>query len=286
MLSCISATERAYIETGVEKGVRVDGRAPHELRRLHVFSGDLPHASGAARAVVGSTDVLAVVKAELVPCSGAEAVSGSAAAAAAAVGARSAVDVTALVHTGATGGRRGADDGAELAATLQRFLNAPGIIDLAALVALAGAWEWRLTVDVVVSSSDGGVLDVAAAAAVAALRTTRLPKLRAVKTEGGSELKLDDNPAAFDELPFANALPVLVTIQHVRGLKLVDTTALEETCSTGAVSVGVGPTNRICFMSAHGSGLTPHVLHEALLAAVQLAPRTRAAIATFEAAIR
>ena len=287
MLSNVSLRERDFIESGVAKGVRLDGRAPHEFRRLRIVSGDLPHASGSARATVGSTDVLAVVKAELVPC-GSGGSGGVGDTAGSSAGARSvgAVDVSALVHTTSAAGGRRADDGAELAAALQRLLSAPGIIDFDALVALPGAWAWHLSVDLVVSASDGGVLDVAAAATAAALRTTRLPKLRAVKTEGGAELKLDDNPAAFDVLPFCNSLPVVVTLQHVRGFALVDATALEEACSTGAVSVGIGPTDRVCFMSARGSGLTPKVLHEGLLAAVGCAQRVRDAITAFEASNR
>lgn len=59
---------------------------------------------------------------------------------------------------------------------LQRFLNTSGVLPRKALCIEAGAAVWTLYLDVVCISADGGILDAAALAAVAALADCKLPK--------------------------------------------------------------------------------------------------------------
>ena len=243
---------------GVAKGVRLDGRSPHEARRLCIVSADVPFASGSARASLGgsATNVLAVVKAELSACS---------------VLGGGTIECAAHVHAGA-------DSGAEIAAAVLRVFSAPGVVDLAALVVQPGVWAWRISIDLVVLLDDGSLLDTAVAAAHAALRNARVPALRVIKTEGGAELELDDDPGAAQMLPFALTLPAAVTLHLCGGRALVDATAAEAACAEGKVTVGVSPTGGVVFFAAEGKGIAPRELHEAILAAPKLAARIFAAI--------
>jgi exosome complex component RRP42 len=261
----LSSSERSFIEKGVCKGVRLDGRAPHEARRLLIVPYDVPFASGGARASIGSgTDVLAVVKAELTACSAAGG---------------GYFECAAHMHEGAhADSRASADRGADLADSLLRIFCAPGMIDLSSLVVQPGVWAWRVSVDIVVYADDGSLLDTAVAAAHAALRAARVPTLRAVKTEGGHELELSDDPGSEQALPFAHALPVTVTLLAVGGRTIVDASAEETACAQGTVSVGVSPAGRVIFLSAQGENFQPSSLHEAILAASKLAPRVYSAI--------
>ena len=66
--STTSSSERLYIERGIELGVRNDGRGLLGMRSVRVVLGELPHAHGSARCIVGASDteVMVSVKAELV----------------------------------------------------------------------------------------------------------------------------------------------------------------------------------------------------------------------------
>ena len=141
----LSASERAYIERGIQLGVRNDGRGNLGMRRVRVVVGELPHAHGSARCVLGAsaTEVLVSVKAELV---------------ALVPGAALAPCVECAAQT-LVGGSGAAEDSA-LAAALQALLGAPGVVPRAALaVAPAGRWQWRLLVDALVLAEDGCALD-------------------------------------------------------------------------------------------------------------------------------
>lgn len=63
----ISKAERAFIQGGVDAGVRGDGRGRLDYRFVSVDTGLLPQANGSARVTLvnASTDVLGAVKAEL-----------------------------------------------------------------------------------------------------------------------------------------------------------------------------------------------------------------------------
>ena len=259
----LSQSERSYILKGVSKGVRHDGRSPHEPRRLVITHADVPFSSGSARASLGlgGTNVLAIIKADLSSCS--------------ATGGGT-LECAAQIHASADADARATSDGGpELAASILRILSAPGVLDLSSLIVQPNVWAWRISIDIVVLLDDGSLLDTAIAAVHAALRATRVPSLRVIKTEGGSELELNDDPGAAQMLPFINSLPVTVTLHLLSGRSIVDATHTEALCAEGTITVGVKSNDSIVYFIAQGmEGMQPHALHEAILAAPKLAQRT------------
>lgn len=61
----VSKAEREYLVECMEHDVRPDGRANDAYRTLSIATGFLAQASGSARVLLGSTDVVVGVKAEL-----------------------------------------------------------------------------------------------------------------------------------------------------------------------------------------------------------------------------
>jgi exosome complex RNA-binding protein Rrp42 (RNase PH superfamily) len=265
----LSVSERAYIERGIQLDVRNDGRGNLGMRRVRVTVNELPHAHGSARCVLGAsaTEVLVSVKAELV---------------AVVPGAPEAPCVECAAQTLVGGG--GAAEDSALAAALQALLGAPGAVPRAALaVAPAGRWQWRLLVDALVLAEDGSALDAASVAAAAALRATRLPALRAVRSGSASgagagapeglELELNDDPGAAWALPCAASLPLALTLHYVKGLAVVDATAEEVACATASACIGVSPSGSVCFVASSGrEGIAPQELGAAIAAAQKLVP--------------
>jgi len=251
-----------FIESGISKGVRSDGRAVQSLRSLRVTQGELPGAHGSARCSLGggATEVLATVKAELVSL---------------AEGGVPGVECSAHVLAGGGEGgdagdaRREAECAGELAATLQAVLGAPGAVPAAALEVVARRWGWRLAVDALVLASDGGVAEAALLAAHAALRAARLPALRvargaeaaaAAAAAGGAgavELELDDDPGAAAPLPLADTLPLCVSLHAVRGVALLDASGEEEACAASRVRVALNRGGGVCFLDSSGREGTP-----------------------------
>jgi exosome complex component RRP42 len=264
----LSAAERTFIEAGITKGVRSDGRAVQSLRLVRLTTGALPGAHGSARCALGGgrTEVLVTVKAELVDLS-----QGGA------LGVECAAHVLAGGGEGGDAGdaRREAESAGELAGALQAVLGAPGAVPAGALEVVAARWGWRLTVDALVLASDGGLVEAALLAAHAALRSARLPLLRAARgagapppasgTAGAVELELDDDPGAAQPLPLADTLPLCVALASVRGVQLLDASGEEEACAASRVRVGLNRAGAVCYIDASGrEGAPPAHLGVAL----------------------
>ena len=274
----LSAAERSFIEAGITKGVRSDGRSVQSLRPLQLTTGELPGAHGSARCRVGggATEVLATVKAELVNL-----------AEGGALGVECSAHVLAGGGEGGDAGdaRREAECAAELGAALQAVLGAPGVVPGSALVVVAARWGWRLAVDALVLASDGGVVEAALLAAHAALRSARLPALRvargaeaaaAAAAAGGGgavELELDDDPGAAVALPVGDTLPLCVSLHAVRGVALLDAGGEEEACAASRVRVALNRRGEVCLLSSGGrEGAPPEDLGVALAVARAVVP--------------
>ena len=184
----LSASERAFIERGISKGVRSDGRAAQSIRPLRITLNELPAAHGSARCSLGcgATEVLVSIKAELV-CAPSASAPSLATPPPPPIECSAHLLAGSAAEAGLSDARGEAACASELAAALQALLGAPGAIPSEALQAVPGGrWSWRLAIDALVVASDGALLDVALLAAHAALRCARLPRLRRAKgAEGG-----------------------------------------------------------------------------------------------------
>jgi exosome complex RNA-binding protein Rrp42 (RNase PH superfamily) len=261
----LSSSERGYIERGIQLGVRNDGRTGLSMRRVRVVLNELPHSHGSARCVVGAsaTEVLVSVKAELVSLLGLS-------------------SPPAFVECAAqtlVGGSGAAEDSA-LAAALQALLGGPNVFPADALTVVPGRWQWRLLVDALVLAEDGGVLDAASVAAAAALRATRLPALRVLRSGGpppapeAIDLELNDDPGAAWAIPSAAAsIPLALTLHYIKGLAVVDASAEEVACATASACIGINPSGQVTYLQTSGKeGLPTQELGIAIAAAQKLVP--------------
>lgn len=126
---------------------------------------------------------------------------------------------------------------------LQMFLNMSGILPRTSLCIAPGELCWSVHVDMVCLSDDGGVLDAAALAAVAALHDCRLPSV-----VSGTE----DGRPIFDATTTQKLALVGMPILSSFGLYdstylLADTTAFEQALSAGCLHIGLGAEDKDAF---------------------------------------
>jgi len=175
--------KKHFIARLVENGRRIDGRKFDEVRELKVETNIIDSkAEGSALVNLGGTEVLCGVKviagepwsdqpdtgilmtgAELVPIASPEFEAG-----------------------------RPGEDAIELARVVDRGIRESKMIDFEKLVIKSGEKVWMVCVDLHVLNHNGNLLDASSMAAVAALKTTWLPKFEdgAVVREKSGDLPL------------------------------------------------------------------------------------------------
>ena len=133
------------------------------------------------------------------------------------------------------------DEAQALTRKLQTFLDSSNVVPRTALEIAHDAAVWCLYVDIVVLSADGGLLDAAALAAVAALKDTTLPK--AVYDVDTRKCVCEDT---YKPLELA-CQPTLVTfviydsyVNANRTYLLADPNAFEESLISAKIEIGIG----------------------------------------------
>lgn len=132
------------------------------------------------------------------------------------------------------------DEAQALTRRLQKFLDSSGVVPRAALEIAHDAAVWCLYVDIVVLSADGGLLDAAALAAVAALKNTTLPK--AVFDTDTRSCVCEDTytPLKLSCQPILATFGIYDSYVHAnRTYLLADPSAFEESLISAKVEVGM-----------------------------------------------
>lgn len=292
-VALLSASERSYILGGLVEGVRSDGRSRVGVRAVRVETGVVPQANGSARVLVGSTEVVVGLKAELgtpsadAPQLGRLEVSADLSPLAgpgvrSRGGGEAAAEVAAAVAGALAGGRVegsgvdgatmgvDADDDADSSFAASRLLSQ--------LCIAPGVACWVLYVDVTVVSLDASPALAASAAALAALATARLPEatLETDEETGEPDVELGELTKALDPRPF----PVLVTAALApAGGWALDPTAAEETAAGATLAVAVAGDGAVVGLSTRGEGaVETAALLEAIEAATEAGRKLHAAI--------
>lgn len=107
--------------------------------------------------------------------------------------------------------------------TMPLLPDAGAGLELGQLCIIAGKTCWHLAVDALVLNDGGNVLDAISIASLAALKSTRIPKVNVVQTDSNDdpELELDDDPDS--SLPLTTtSVPVIVSVSQVRAPLQVD----------------------------------------------------------------
>lgn len=242
-----SEAERTYIIDGVKAGIRSDGRGCLDFRPLQLELSLVLQANGSARLLLGETDVLVGVKAELGSPSPHHPDQGQ-------------VQVTVECSSVASPeyeGRGGEEWASALSRTLQETLagGAHGGygLDLCSLCLLPGRTCWRVYVDGLILNDGGNVLDALSLATLAALGSTRLPRVEVMAGEEDEEpqVELDDDLNNMQPL-VVDQVPLIITLNMVGPRLVVDLTSEEELCASTSLQVAVTRTGRLCGMGQQG----------------------------------
>lgn len=226
-----------YVLKVLESGERVDGRKMDQFRDIKLETGIIKRAEGSGRVKIGKTDVIVGVKMDLgepfpdIPDMGVL---------------RTGAEFTPIASPDFESGPPG-EDATELARVVDRGIRESESIDLEKLCLKKGEKVWTLFIDVHIINHDGNLIDASALAAVAALKTAKIPKLEDDKIIRD---KLEK------KLPILHE-PITITVGKVSDKYIIDPTKEEEEVLDSKISIAVREDGKICAMQKSGSlGLT------------------------------
>ncbi|XP_006848982.2 exosome complex component RRP42 [Amborella trichopoda] len=270
----LSLGEKNYIKGGIADDLRCDGRRRLDYRSIAIDTGVIPQANGSARVRMGSTDVIASVKAELGKPSSYRHDCGK---------------VSIFVDCSPTAapmfeGRGGDELSTELSVALERCLlggksGSGAGIDLSSLKIVEGKMCWDLYIDGLVISSDGNLLDALGIAIKAALSNTGIPKVEAMPgTSAEEEPEIDISDDEFTRLD-SSKVPIIVTLTKVGRHYVVDATIEEESQMSSAVSMSVNRQGDVCGLTKRGgAGLDPSIIIDMVSVAKHLSQQLIATV--------
>lgn len=224
----ISCVKRDYIIDLVKQGKRVDGRALDQMREAVVEKGLIKTANGSAKVKLGKTQVLVGVKlmhAEPFPDTPESGVL--------------IVNAELLPLASPTfepGPPR--VEAIELARVIDRGIRESDAIDLDKLGIKPGEDVWSVFIDIDVLDHDGGLIDAAALASIAALTDVKPPK---------------DEDWKLPEFPLSK-LPVAVTVAKIDDRLVVDPCLDEERVMDARLTITTIEDGSICAIQKGGRG--------------------------------
>ncbi len=206
------------------KGMRFDGRKAHDFRELSITFGPSNMAEGSAIVKLGKTEVIAGVKMNVGEPYPNEEENGTMTVS---------VDLLPLSSSRYEAGPP-KFDATEIGRLVDRGLRDCGMIDFKKLCIKVGEKVWTIYIDIYSLNDDGNILDAASIAAVAALRSAKMPvydeKTGRVQfgewTDKGIPLNL-------------SVMPLNITFHKIGDKFLIDPTAIEEDASDSRIAIGM-----------------------------------------------
>lgn len=230
--------KKESIKTLIAKGLRVDGRKLDEYRKIIIEPNYIPKAEGSALVRIGETIVLVGIKMEVgqpfpdTPDEGVLMVNAE------------------FVPLASPTFEPGPPDenAIELARVIDRSLREIKVIDLEKLAIVPGQKVWIVWVDIYVLNHAGNLLDASSLATMAALMTTKIPKVEVEENEIKIDKTMKEQP-----LPL-NHRVVTVTVGKLDEYLLVDPTDEEELVLDAKLAISVSEDGRIAGMQKMGPG--------------------------------
>jgi len=222
-----------YVLKLLESGERVDGRKMDQFRDIKLETGIIKRAEGSTRIKIGKTDVIVGVKMDLgepfpdIPDMGVL---------------RTGAEFTPIASEDFESGPPG-EDATELARVVDRGIRESESIDLEKLCLKEGEKVWTVFVDVHIINHDGNLIDASALAAVAALKTAKIPKIEKDKIIRD---KLEK------KLPLSHE-PITVTIGKISDKFIMDLTKEEEEVLDSKLTVAIREDGKVCAMQKSGN---------------------------------
>lgn len=236
------------IRNYIESGKRFDGRKVEEFREITIETGISKNAEGSARVKIGNTEVIAgvkmdvgtpypdsldkgnlIVSAELLPLSSS----------------RYEIGPPKI-------------ESIELARIIDRIVRESKYIKLDELCITPGEKVWNVYIDIYSLNADGNLLDAAGLAAIAALRSAKIPKY------DKKEEKVQFGEWSDKKVPLKDESPISITFYKVGNTLIVDPTLEEEDVSETRITIGSYDNIVSSMQKGNSKELTVEEMHKAL----------------------
>jgi exosome complex component RRP42 len=242
-MDIVTDIEREQILNLLREGKRIDGRGFDDIRPIKVTQNIITKAEGSAEAWLGESRVLAGVKIQVgkpfpdTPDEGVVITSS---------------ELFPIASPTFELGPPG-EQAIELARVVDRGIRHSSAINRQELCIKAGAAVYMLLVDLYVIADHGNLIDVSTIAAIGALLSTKLPKVK-ISEEGESEV-LEETI----ELKMG-APPLTITFAKIGNSIIADPSLEEERVLDGRLSISIDGDDAISSMQKWGT--VPFTLQE------------------------
>lgn len=232
----IPLLRRDLIIASLKQGERLDGRGLHDLRRISIRTGYVTKAEGSAYVELGNTKVIAGIKVAPTnpfpdaPDQGVLIVN---------------AELSPLASPFFEPGPPGEED-IELARVIDRGIRSAPAIDFSKLAIIPGVKVWGVYIDIYPLDFDGNIMDAAGIAAMAALLTAKVPK---VKVEENRFTVLEE----FERMPVIRRV-AYVSVAKIGGHLVVDPTLEEEFVCDAKLTFALTEEGHICAIQKSGPG--------------------------------
>ncbi|MFQ5950683.1 MAG: RNA-binding protein [Candidatus Geothermarchaeales archaeon] len=234
----------------IQKGKRIDGRAPNEFRELTIEPNVISKADGSAKVTLGSTVIVAGVNFGLdkpfsdTPNKGMLFTEG---------------EILPIASLQAEPGPP-SERAVELSRVVDRGVRESQMLPMEEMVLEPGQRVLKVYIDFSILADSGNLIDASSLAAVAALSTSTWPDPDELRKK--TEMTVEEVPRT--ALPLRD-LPVAVTVADLFGHLVCDPDSEEEFVMKSRLTVTQTKDDLICAMQMGGTqGLTPDQIHEAV----------------------
>lgn len=219
----ISNLTRKRIQEFLEQDKRFDNRNLLDFREISIETGISKNAEGSARVKIGDTEVFAGVKIDIAePYTDAE-------------DEGTLITSCELLALSSPKFEPGPPriDAIEIARIVDRGIRESGFIDLKKLCIKKGEKVFGVFIDIYSINEDGNLIDACCLAAVAAIKTAKMPKYD-VKKEVIKYGELTNKG-----LPLTNKMPLTITFYKIGSKILIDPVSEEEETCEGRISIAL-----------------------------------------------
>ena len=234
----ISEIERSYIKSLLEQKKRIDGREFNQAREVKLEIDLVKKAEGSAIVSLGKSRIIVGIKAQLgspfpdTPDTGVITTS---------------AELSPMASPYFESGPPG-DAAIELARVTDRAVRESHCVDLSKLCVIPEKSVWILFIDFYILNHDGNLFDAAVLGTVAALASTKIPKVK-VKEDDEVEILEEVEPIKIDHYP------VSVTTYKIGETNIIDANFKEERVSEARITVGFDEENRIVSIQKGETGV-------------------------------
>ena len=234
----LTENRKRTIISHLERGFRLDGRKPEDLRKITIHNGVMPNAEGSSLVELGETKVLAAYKITVdkpFPDRPKEGIFMFSA------------EFVPMAHPNFESGPPG-EDSIELARVVDRGIRSAECIDVDSFF-IEDEKVLALFGDLWILDHKGNLIDCSSIAAISGLLNTRVPELKDGQLDRESKGK-ELNP---------NSLPVSTTFVKIGNYWLIDPDFEEESCADTCITIST-TTDHICSIQKRWGALSKEEL--------------------------